>query len=98
MPQKKLQIVCVAFCLSVFLHRKRLNIYYVEFRKSHVEKTALYQIKKYFVFTSRHSRIKEFMLSAAHFSRDKSQKLDIAGSKKYFYTIVHVALAHVRRT
>ena len=32
-------------------------------------------------------------------SRDKSPKLDIAGSKKKtLYTIVHVALAHVRRT
>ena len=37
-------------------------------RKSHVEKTTIYQIKKYFVFTSRDTRIFETMSSASHFS------------------------------
>ena len=37
-------------------------------RKSHVEKTAIYQIKKYFVFTSRDTWIFETMSSASHFS------------------------------
>ena len=32
-----------------------------------VKKINIYLIKNSFVFTSRHSRIKEFMLSAAHF-------------------------------
>ena len=32
-----------------------------------VKKNNIYLIKNSFVFTSRHSRIKEFMLSAAHF-------------------------------
>ena len=34
-----------------------------------VKKNNIYLIKNSFVFTSRHSRIKEFMLSAANFSR-----------------------------
>ena len=37
-------------------------------RKSHVEKTTIYQIKKYFVFTSRDTQIFETMSSASHFS------------------------------
>ena len=44
-----------------------------------VKKINIYLIKNSFVFTSRHSRIKEFMLSAAHFSRNFVTEADGSG-------------------
>ena len=45
-----------------------------------VKKINIYLIKNSFVFTSRHSRIKEFMLSAANFSNNLGALFDSKNS------------------